>query len=392
MADDRPEDTEDRRPIWAGRGARRRPSTSRRQRYPAKPRNRRRDQRRRRQPALLPAHLPWPSAVSATLTAAVTGAVAAALCRRRLDGGLASSVTAGRCRRSGKAERPSSLAARVADPSEVGQATAAAPRPGRGRPDRRAGKIPGFAAQRTRRARASRRNWPAELNGSRRRPTRAPPPDLAAINERIAQIERTNRTQSTAIAQADAQAGGRQAAAPGGGGGAARRLGPARRALRRRAGRGEVARARSGCAEAARRFAASGVPNPGGLSRELLALVPKLRRRRPRSHHRHRHCRAPAGGRGQAGSDRAHRRRGNDRGAIVARVTAAALRNDFAEARRELKTWRRPIVPPRKPGSTRSMPASRARRLPPIRGRGDGGARQTGAIGFRCSGSFCFWC
>jgi hypothetical protein len=28
---------------------------------------------------------------------------------------------------------------------------------------------------------------------------------------------------------------------------------------------------------------------------------------------------------------------GNDRGAVVARVTAAALRNDFAEARRELK-------------------------------------------------------
>jgi hypothetical protein len=29
---------------------------------------------------------------------------------------------------------------------------------------------------------------------------------------------------------------------------------------------------------------------------------------------------------------------GNDRGAVVARVTAAALRNEFAEARRELKT------------------------------------------------------
>ena len=29
---------------------------------------------------------------------------------------------------------------------------------------------------------------------------------------------------------------------------------------------------------------------------------------------------------------------GTDRGAIVARVTAAALRNDFNEARRELKT------------------------------------------------------
>jgi hypothetical protein len=28
---------------------------------------------------------------------------------------------------------------------------------------------------------------------------------------------------------------------------------------------------------------------------------------------------------------------GTDRGAVVARITAAALRNDFAEARRELK-------------------------------------------------------
>ena len=31
----------------------------------------------------------------------------------------------------------------------------------------------------------------------------------------------------------------------------------------------------------------------------------------------------------------------NDRGAVIARVTAAALRNDFADARRELNTLQR---------------------------------------------------
>jgi hypothetical protein len=86
-------------------------------------------------------------------------------------------------------------------------------------------------------------------------------------------------------------------------------------------------------------FASSGVPNPAGLSRELLTLVPKLS--------------PPAQGntttgtgivdRLQAGAAKLVRiertdTSGNDRGAIIARVTAAALRNDFADARRELNT------------------------------------------------------
>jgi hypothetical protein len=85
-------------------------------------------------------------------------------------------------------------------------------------------------------------------------------------------------------------------------------------------------------------FAATGVPNPPLLSRELLTLVPKLS--------------PPAdstnSGSGivdrlQAGASKLVRvertdATGNDRDAIVARVTAAALRNDFAEARRELNT------------------------------------------------------
>jgi len=85
-------------------------------------------------------------------------------------------------------------------------------------------------------------------------------------------------------------------------------------------------------------FASSGIPTPVALSRELLTIVPKLS---PPAE-------APAANAGiverlQAGASKLVRIErtdgvGNDRGAIVARVTAAALRNDFVEARRELKT------------------------------------------------------
>jgi hypothetical protein len=85
-------------------------------------------------------------------------------------------------------------------------------------------------------------------------------------------------------------------------------------------------------------FATTGVPGTNALNRELLALLPKL-------------SPAPANSttgsgivdRLQAGASRLVRIErtepvaGNDRSAIVARVTAAALRNDIAEARREIK-------------------------------------------------------
>jgi len=83
-------------------------------------------------------------------------------------------------------------------------------------------------------------------------------------------------------------------------------------------------------------FAATGVPNPPLLSRELLTLVPKLSPPAETS----------TSGSGivdrlQAGASRLVRvertdATGNDRGAIVGRVTQAALRNDLADARREL--------------------------------------------------------
>jgi hypothetical protein len=83
-------------------------------------------------------------------------------------------------------------------------------------------------------------------------------------------------------------------------------------------------------------FAGSGVPNPAILCRELLTLVPKLE---------------PPAESATAGSGIVeHLKAGaaklvriertdtvdTDRGAIVSRVTAAALRNDVSEARREL--------------------------------------------------------
>jgi hypothetical protein len=83
-------------------------------------------------------------------------------------------------------------------------------------------------------------------------------------------------------------------------------------------------------------FADKGVPNPPALNRDLLALVPKLSPA----------AQDAATGNGiveklQAGASKLVRiertdSTGNDRAAIVARVTAAAIRNDFGEARREL--------------------------------------------------------
>jgi hypothetical protein len=87
-------------------------------------------------------------------------------------------------------------------------------------------------------------------------------------------------------------------------------------------------------------FAEKGVPNASRLSTELLTLVPKLLPAAQQSN-------ATTGTgiveRLQAGAAKLVKiertdTAGNDRGAVVARITAAALRNDFNEARRELKT------------------------------------------------------
>ena len=186
----------------------------------------------------------------------------------------------------------------------------------------------------------NRRDWLPAINDAKSAPREAaPPPDLSAINERIAQIERAARAQSAEITKESSKpaddvllrrivaaalldvlvrTGDPYPAALG----AAKTFAPNPDALKPLEG-----------------FAASGVPSAASLSRELLTLVPKLSPPAPDN---------STTGTGivdrlQAGAAKLVRIErsdtiGSDRGAMVSRVTAAALRNDFAEARRELKT------------------------------------------------------
>ncbi len=165
----------------------------------------------------------------------------------------------------------------------------------------------------------------------------APPPDLAAINARIAELEREIH------AQASAEGGAKPADDV-----------PLRRIVAAalldvlvRTGEPYPAALTTAKALAPNpdafkpldAFAATGVPNAFNLSRELLALVPKLSPPPENSS-----TGADLVGRLKAGAEKLVRiertdaAAGNDRGAIVARVTAAALRSDLNEARRELKT------------------------------------------------------
>jgi hypothetical protein len=164
-------------------------------------------------------------------------------------------------------------------------------------------------------------------------------PDLTAINERIAGLERAARAQSTELAQENTKPvddvalrrivaaalldvlvriGDPYPAALT----AAKSLAPNPDALKPLDG-----------------FAASGVPSAPVLSRELLALVPKLSPPSPDN------STTGAGlvDRLQAGAAKLVRIErtdavGNTSGNVVARVTAAALRNEYKEARRELET------------------------------------------------------
>jgi hypothetical protein len=187
-------------------------------------------------------------------------------------------------------------------------------------------------------ARAQSEKLTADLNGVKSAPRdSAAPIDLSAINERLAQIERAARAQTAETAPENAKPADdvplRRVVA------AALldvlvRIGdPYPAAL-------AAAKSLTDNADALKPlegFAASGVPNAAVLSRELLTLVPKLSP--PMAEN-------STGGlvdRLQAGAAKLVRIErtdgvGNDRGAIVARVTAAALRNEYAEARRELNT------------------------------------------------------
>ena len=165
------------------------------------------------------------------------------------------------------------------------------------------------------------------------------PVDLAAINERIAQFERAMRAQASEVAQESAKPADdvplRRLVAAALLDVSVRHGDPYTAAL-------AAAKSLADNADALKpleSFAATGVPNANALSRELLTLVPKLSPPLQQN---------SATGSGivdrlQAGAAKLVRiertdTSGNDRGAVVARVTAAALRNDLAEARRELNT------------------------------------------------------
>jgi hypothetical protein len=178
----------------------------------------------------------------------------------------------------------------------------------------------------------------------------APAPDLSAIGERIARIESAMQAQAAEIAQQAGKIADSKAAA-------ARPADdlPLRRVVAAalldvlvRIGdpySAALAAAKSLApnADALKpldQFAATGVPSTGKLSGELLTLVPKLSPAPPPD--------TATTGLGiverlQAGAAKLVKiertdTSGNDRGAVVARMTAAALRNDSNEARRELKT------------------------------------------------------
>lgn len=161
-------------------------------------------------------------------------------------------------------------------------------------------------------------------------------PDLTAIEGRLSEVERAVRTESERSAQAASQPADDIAL---------RRLVVASMlnlSVRQGEPFAEALKAAKALASDPQMlkpledFAGSGVPNPAILCRELLTLVPKLE---PPAE-------SATAGSGivehlKAGAAKLVRIErtdtvGTDRGAIVSRVTAAALRNDVAEARREL--------------------------------------------------------
>ncbi len=171
----------------------------------------------------------------------------------------------------------------------------------------------------------------------------AAPPDLSGITARIDKIESAVRAQAAEIARQDSKAADAKPADDT----------PLRRVVAAslldvavRHGDAYVAPLSAAKAFAddpqalkpLDAFADKGVPSPNILCRELLEIVPKL---------------SPPPDTATTGSSLVDRLQagaaklvriertdaaGTDRGSVVARITAAALRNDLPEARRELKT------------------------------------------------------
>ena len=217
-------------------------------------------------------------------------------------------------------------------------------------------------------------------------------PDLSGIDERIAKIESQMRTQGAEIAQQGSKLADTKADAKPADDMPLRRL-VAAALLDVLVRIGDPYPAALAATKALApnpdalkpldQFAEKGVPNADRLSTELLALVPKLS---PAAQQNNATTGTGIVERLQAGAAKLVKiertdTAGNDRGAVVARITAAALRNDFNEARRELKTLEPADRAAAQAWLERGRRARRrAGRIPSIRGRRHGGARQTGAI------------
>ncbi|THD54687.1 MAG: hypothetical protein E8A46_07355 [Bradyrhizobium sp.] len=285
---------------------------------------------------------PWPSAISATLTAAATSAVTAALVVAVAwvvgwPGETSPPMTPPQA----NANAIDTLASRVdALEARSVKSPAAAPDPAAtARIDALEKSVASLRAELSG-ARAQSEKLAAELTAVKSSPREAAAsPELAAINERLSQIERATRAASAELAQqdhkpADDSALRRVVAAS--------MLDVSVRQNEPFAAQLAAAKALAPNPDALKPldgFAVSGVPSAAGLSRELLALVPKLSPPAPDN--------ATTGtgivDRLQAGAAKLVRIErtdavGNDRAAIIARVTAAALRDDYTGARRELNT------------------------------------------------------
>jgi hypothetical protein len=285
---------------------------------------------------------PWPSAISATLTAAVTSVITAAL----VVGvawvlGWPGETPPPPTSPQANAGAIDTLASRVDDlEARSGKSAAAAPDPAvAARLDALEKSLASLRAE-TAGARAQSEKLAAELNALKSAPREAAaPPELAAINERLSQVERASRAESAEIALQDNKPADdtalRRVVVASMLDGSVRQSEPFAAQL-------AAAKALAPDPEALKpldAFAASGVPSAASLSRELLTLVPKLSPPAPEN--------ATTGtgivDRLQAGAAKLVRIEradavGTGRGAVVARITAAALRNDYTDARRELDT------------------------------------------------------
>jgi len=173
--------------------------------------------------------------------------------------------------------------------------------------------------------------------------------DLSGINDRIGKLEQAIAAQGTAIAKADANAASAKAAEAKPADDLPLRRLVAASLLDVAARHGDPFKSTLAAAKALAQnpdalkpldqFAATGVPSPQMLGRELLSLLPKFPQGPTGA--------AASGGgildRLQAGAEKLVTiertdATGNDRGAVISRATAAALRNDIADARRELST------------------------------------------------------